>query len=346
MADIKRIGILTGGGDCPGLNPAIRGAVTRALDFGWEVIGFRKGWAGLVEDMARPLTLEDVDEIIDKGGTILGSSRTNPYKLEDGPKKCLETLAKHEVDALIAIGGDDTLSVAAKLWKLEQFPTVGVPKTMDNDLSGTDYTFGYDTAVQIAVDAVGRLRDTAKSHERCLVLEVMGRHAGWVAWATGLAGAADWIFVPEEKPDWEAMCNHLRELQVRGQNYAVIVASEGIELPVQTEEDGEKDAFGHVRLIKRGVAEFIANYVEEHVGMESRFAVIGHMQRGGSPTAFDRILGTRVGVAAADFLKAGKFGVMAALQGINVVPVDIEEASGVTKLVTPDLLELMHIFFK
>ncbi len=346
MADIKRIGVLTGGGDCPGLNPAIRGVVMRAFDYGWEVQGFRRGWAGLTEDIPTPLSIDIVDEIIDKGGTILGSSRTNPYKMEGGPELCLATLKRHNIDALVAIGGDDTLSVAAKLWNVEHFPTVGVPKTMDNDLSGTDYTFGYDTAVQIAVEAVGRLRDTAKSHERVLVLEVMGRHAGWVAWATGLAGAADWTLVPEEKPDWEAMAAHMRKLKARGQNYAIIVASEGIELPCDDNEDCELDAFGHKRLIKRGVGEYVATYLEEQTGMESRFAVIGHMQRGGPPTAFDRILGTRVGVAAADFLSQGKFGSMAALQGTEIVAVDISHASGVTKTVPQDCLELMRVFFK
>jgi len=299
-----RIGILTGGGDCPGLNPAIRGAVYRAFDYGDEVIGFEEGWKGLMEDIKRPLTLKDVEEIIGEGGTILFTSRTNPFKLESGPEKVVETLKKNNIDALIAIGGDDTLSVALELHKMG-IKVVGVPKTMDNDLSETDYTFGFFTSVEVAVDALNRLRDTAKSHKRIIVLEVMGREAGWVALYTGIAGGADWILIPEEKPDYDKMCEHLKK-KYEEKGYALVVVSEGIETP--SENKGEVDSFGHALLQKKGVHEYVADLISEKLGISTRSAIIGHIQRGGSPVVFDRILATRVGVKAVDMVHQGDFG--------------------------------------
>ncbi len=337
-----RIGILTGGGDCPGLNPAIRGAVYRAFDYGDEVIGFEEGWKGLMEDIKRPLTLKDVEEIIGEGGTILFTSRTNPFKLENGSEKVVETLKKNNIDALIAIGGDDTLSVALELHKMG-IKVVGVPKTMDNDLSETDYTFGFFTSVEVAVDALNRLRDTAKSHKRIIVLEVMGREAGWVALYTGIAGGADWILIPEEKPDYDKMCEHLKK-KYEEKGYALVVVSEGIETP--SENKGEVDAFGHALLQKKGVHEYVADLISEKLGISTRSAIIGHIQRGGSPVVFDRILATRVGVKAVDMVHQGDFGKMAAITGNNVLAVPLEDAVGKTKLVNEEWVKFMEIFKK
>lgn len=335
-----KIGILTGGGDCPGLNPAIRGVVYKASNFGDEVIAFEEGWKGAIEGKTKRLNIEDVEEIINKGGTIIYTSRTNPFATERGPEQVIENLKKFSIDALVAIGGDDTLGVALKLHKLN-VPVVGVPKTMDNDLSGTDFTFGFDTAVTVAVDAIERLRDTAKSHKRIIVLEVMGREAGWVALYTGLAGAADWTLLPEEKPDFDLMCDHLAKIYNR-KGYAVIVASEGTELPL--EEKGEVDQFGHTLLQKRGVGEFVADLISKKIGISTRCAVIGHVQRGGPPTVFDRILSTRVGVKAVEMIHAGEFGKMAAISGNKVIAVPLEDAIGKPKLVDKDWINFMKIF--
>jgi 6-phosphofructokinase 1 len=337
-----RIGILTGGGDCPGLNPAIRGVVYRAFDCGDEVIGFEEGWKGAMEDIKRPLTLKDVEEIEGVGGTILFTSRTNPFKLENGPEKVVETLKKNNIDALIAIGGDDTLSVALGLHKMG-IKVVGVPKTMDNDLSQTDYTFGFFTSVEVAVDALNRLRDTAKSHKRIIVLEVMGREAGWVALYTGIAGGADWILIPEEKPDYDKMCEHLKK-KYEEKGYALVVVSEGIEIP--TENTGEVDAFGHTLLQKKGVHEYVADLISEKLNISTRSAIIGHIQRGGPPVVFDRILATRVGVKAVDMIHQGDFGKMAAMAGDRVIAVPLEDAVGKTKLVDEEWVKFMEIFKK
>ncbi len=374
---VKRIGILTGGGDCPGLNGVIRAVTMRAVDYGWEVIGFRDGWRGVINNstMRKPLGIPDVEDILWQGGTILGSSRTNPYKVDKKTKewtrtkdvdKVLGTLEKRQIDALVAIGGDDTLSVAAKLFEEENVKTIGVPKTMDNDISETDYTFGYDTAVTIAVDALERLRDTARSHSRCIVLEVMGRHAGWVALATGIAGAADYILIPEvpkvpagaskakanqaRQAELERMIEYIMRLRKRGQKYALVVASEGFQLPEPEEsaQQGPKkvDAFGHELLKERGVGEQIADFIGAKTGMETRSVAIGHIQRGGAPTTFDRILSTRLGVAAADMVNDGKWGSMAALRGNRIVPVDIRKAVAKSKTVPADWYELARVFWK
>jgi phosphofructokinase-like protein len=337
-----KIGVLTGGGDCPGLNPAIRGVVFRALDFGDKIIGIEQGWKGIMEKIARPLTLNKVDEIINYGGTILFTSRTNPFSIEDGPERAIKNIEEMGLDALVAIGGDDTLGVASKLYEMG-VKVVGVPKTMDNDLSGTDFTFGFDTSVNVAIDALNRLRDTAKSHKRIIVLEVMGREAGWVALYTGIAGGADWTLIPEEKPDFEAICKHLKKDFDR-KGYALVVASEGTELPVDSKS--EIDQFGHKLLQKRGVAEYIANIIKEKTGIPTRSAVIGHMQRGGSPTAFDRMLGSRVGVKAVDMIHKGDFGKMAALRGNEIVSVPLKDATGKLKFVSKEWIDLLKVFLK
>ena len=337
-----RIAVLTGGGDCPGLNSAIRGIVYRAIDFGYDVIGFEEGWKGAIEGKTHKLSLTDVEEIVNQGGTILFTSRTNPFTVENGPDRIMENLKKFEIDALIAIGGDDTLGVALKLYQLG-VKVVGVPKTMDNDLSGTDFTFGFYTSVEVAVDALNRLKDTAKSHKRIIILEVMGREAGWVALYTGMAGGADWVLVPEEKPDFEAMCTHLmKDLERKG--YALVVVSEGVDISL--EEKGEVDQFGHTLLQKRGVGDFIADIISKKTGISTRSAVIGHIQRGGPPTVFDRMLALRTGVKAVDMIQNGEFGKMAALVGSEVTAVPLEDATSKLKLVGKNWLDLLRVFLK
>lgn len=341
----KNIGILTGGGDCPGLNPAIRGAVMRGLDHGFTFTAFLEGWRGLVEGKTRSLLLEDVQDIAKLGGTILKSSRTNPFKKEGAVEKCLQNLKKFKIDALIALGGEDTLGVATRLFEEHKVNTVGVPKTMDNDLSGTDYTFGFDTATSLAVEAAERLKDTGSSHLRIMVLEVMGRHAGWVALYAGIASAADWILLPEYEPDIEKMCAHLKVAHAR-KGVALVVASEGTELPQYKNMKQELDQFGHMLLKDRGVGEDLAKLIEKNTGLETRSAVIGHMQRGGPPSLFDRILGLRVGAAAADAVAAGNFGKMMAIKGTEVVAVPLKEATGQLKLVDDKWMKFAEVFWK
>lgn len=341
----KKIGILTGGGDCPGLNPAIRGCVLSAQDHGFECVGFLEGWKGLVEGNTMPLGLEDVREIVNKGGTILGTSRTNPFKKENGVKNCLDNFKKLGLDALVAMGGEDTLGVAGKLYKEHQVPVVGVPKTMDNDLSATDYTFGFDTAATVAVDAAERLRDTGRSHRRIMVLEVMGRHAGWVALFTALGSGADWVCLPEEPVDVGAMCGHLKKVHTKSK-VALVIASEAITIPGEQAAKEELDDFGHMLLKKRGVGERLSELIEKETKIETRTAVIGHIQRGGAPTLFDRILGIRVGVKAADLAAQKSFGQMVALKGDEVVGVSLEEATKQLKVVPEDWLKFSKIFFK
>jgi phosphofructokinase-like protein len=341
----KNVGILTGGGDCPGLNPAIRGAVMRGLDHGFTFTAFLEGWRGLVEGKTRTLTLEDVQDIAKLGGTMLKSSRTNPFKKEGAVQKCLDNLKKFKIDALIALGGEDTLGVATKLYEQHKVNTVGVPKTMDNDLSGTDFTFGFDTASSLAMDAAERLKDTGSSHLRIMVLEVMGRHAGWVALYTGIASAADWILIPEQEPDIEKMCAHLKKAHAR-KGFALVVASEGTELPQYKNVKQELDQFGHMLLKDRGVGSDLAKLIEEKTGIETRSAVIGHMQRGGPPSLFDRMLGLRVGAAAADAVQRGDFGKMMAVRGTEVVAVSLKEATGTLKVVTPEWMKFAEVFWK
>ena len=337
---MKKIGILTGGGDCPGLNPAIRGAVLRAAQLGFKCIGIREGWKGLMEGEGEPLTPDCVAEIVCAGGTILGTSRTNPYKKEGGVDKALKGFKKLGLDALIAMGGEDTLGVAAKLFAEHNTPVVGVPKTMDNDLSATDYTFGFDTAVTIAVDAAERLRDTGRSHRRIMLLEVMGRHAGWVALFTGIAAAADYVCLPERPVDVKDMAAKLNAAHA-AKKTALVVASEAIDLPGSEHRHKHIDEFGHEILKERGVAERLSEVIQKETGIETRAAVIGHIQRGGPPTLFDRILGTRVGVKAAELVAQGEFGAMVALRGNDVVPVSLREATAKLKTVTPQWLALL-----
>jgi len=341
----KKIGILTGGGDCPGLNPAIRGCVMRALDHGYECVGLLEGWRGLVEGKTMPVGLSEVQEIVGKGGTILGTSRTNPFKKEGAVEKCLANFKKLGLDALVAMGGEDTLGVAARFYKEHKSSVVGVPKTMDNDLSATDYTFGFDTSTTIAVDAAERLRDTGRSHRRIMVLEVMGRHAGWVALFTAIASAADWVCLPEEPVDVAAMCEHIKKAHSR-KGTALVITSEAVDLPGSQAKAKTIDDFGHEILKDRAVGERITELIQSKTGIETRSAAIGHIQRGGPPTLFDRILGTRVGVAAADLVGKGQFGLMVALKGNDIVPVSLEEATAKLKTVSSDWLKLAKVFFK
>lgn len=337
-----KIGMLTGGGDCPGLNPAIRGAVLRLLDYGDEIIGFKQGWKGLVEGITEPLTLERVEGIIDQGGTILRSSRTNPFAKgkEDQLHAVLNNIKSFELDALIALGGEDTLGVASKLFTLHGVKTVGVPKTMDNDLDMTDYTFGFDSAASVALDNIDRIRDTARSHDRVIVVEVMGRHAGWVALWSAIAGAADWVFIPEIKPDLNALAAHLKKIYARGKTYGIVVVSEGVEIPgAEKDEMAPLDAFGHHQLGDVGIGPQLAREIEARTGFPTRHVVLGHIVRGGSPTLFDRILGTRVGIEAAELVHRGEFGMMVAIQGTEIVSVPIQDAVKRWKLVPESLYE-------
>jgi ATP-dependent phosphofructokinase / diphosphate-dependent phosphofructokinase len=337
-----KFGVLTGGGDCPGLNPAIRAVVLRALKFGDSTIGFLDGWKGVRDGRTRPLGPKDVEEILWRGGTILGSSRTNPFAKPEDAQKVLDQLTQQGLDALIAIGGDDTLSAARELYRRGK-PVVGVPKTMDNDVSGTDWTFGFHSATAVAVDALERLRDTANSHHRAIVLEVMGRNAGWVALATGIAGGADATLVPEEPYDEESVMRRVRAA-VKARGYALVVTSEGIDLGARRGSAGAKDDFGHELLREREVGAELARRIQESTGVETRSAQIGHIQRGGSPELFDRLLATRLGAYAVDLARAGRFGEVAVLRGEKIAGIPLDEAVGTSKIVTPDWLDLAHTF--
>ncbi len=344
---MTRIGVLTGGGDVPGLNAAIRAVTRRSLEYGFDVYGIRNGWAGLVENQMDPLSMKSVSGILHVGGTMLGSSRTNPFKRPEDLQKALATIRTAGLDAIVAIGGEDTLGVAERLHREHGIPVSGCPKTMDNDVWGTDYCIGFDTATTTVSDALDKLHTTASAHHRALVVEVMGRHAGWVAVVGGLAGGADFIVIPEVPCTVAKMCEHLRRRYAMGKRFSIIVVSEGAHLAdLPTEEElGETDAFGHVRLDRRGLAETVANEVERQTGFETRAVVLGHLQRGGSPTVFDRLLATRVGVRAADMIKEGKYGYMAALQGNKIVDVPLTEAMSKMKTVDPALYQLAEVFY-
>jgi ATP-dependent phosphofructokinase / diphosphate-dependent phosphofructokinase len=344
-----RIGILTGGGDCPGLNAVIRAVARRSLDRGYEVVGIREGWLGLVEGLLQPLDYRAISGILPRGGTIIGTSRTNPYKREGGVERVLATAEAERLEALVVIGGEDTLGVAARLYAEHGFPVVGVPKTIDNDLSGTDYTFGFDTAVWIATEAIDRLHTTAESHNRVMVVEVMGRQTGWIAVMSGIAGGADAILIPEHPITVEEACAELRRRHERGKDFSIVVVSEGYELTYESGErravtqEVETDQFGHVRL--GGVGEALARDIEERTGYETRVTVLGHVQRGGSPTPRDRILATRFGLKAADLVEDRRFGRMAALRGDAIVDVSLEDATRELKRVPPDWYETARAFF-
>ena len=339
-----RIGVLTGGGDCPGLNAVIRALVRRGeREYGHEFIGIRHGWRGLVEDQTMSLSVASTRGILHRGGTILGTSRTNPYKGEgDSVDAVKATMVRNGIDALVAIGGEDTLGVAMKLGD-DGVNAVGVPKTIDNDLSATDVTFGFDTAVQIAVDAVDRLHTTAESHDRVMVVEVMGRHAGWIALWTGIGGGADIVLVPEEPFDIDDVCARLQRRHGDGANFSIVVVSEGatpaegtLVLQVQ-----KVDEFGHVRL--GGIGNLIAPEIESRTGFETRVTVLGHVLRGGTPTAFDRLLATRFGLEAAAAVNDGDFGTMVALRGTDIVRVPLADAVRELKTVPPALLDSMKV---
>jgi phosphofructokinase-like protein len=345
-----KIGILTGGGDCPGLNAVIRAIVRKSIQYGWESVGIENGWKGLVDIDTVPLNIEAVSGILQKGGTILGTSRTNPYKIDNGEKLVFENAEKVGLDALVAIGGEDTLGVAGKLANAG-FKVVGVPKTIDNDLSGTDYTFGFDTAVNIAMDAIDRIHTTAESHNRVMIVEVMGRHAGWIAMHSGIAAGADLILIPEKEILFEDILNMVKSRSERGRKFSIIVVAEGAKLSKSDQDEGsyviqdtKLDAFGHVRL--GGIANILADLIESRTGIESRATILGHIQRGGSPTAYDRVLGTRFGVYAVEMIKNKKFGRMAALKGTEIKDIPIIDAVSKLKTVDEKFYETARVFFK
>ncbi len=338
------MGVLTGGGDCPGLNAVIRAVGRRVMLGGHELVGVLEGWKGLVEGLFEPLGPREVSGLLPRGGTIIGTTRTNPYKLDGGVDRVLEQFRSAGLDALVAIGGEDTLGVAARLYEEQQFPVVGVPKTIDNDLSATDYTFGFDTAVWIATEAIDRLHTTAESHNRVMVVEVMGRHTGWIAVMSGIAGGADMIFIPEQPIPIDEACERLRQRHERGKDFSIVVVSEGYELEGLA-DDEEVDQFGHVRLSERGVGAALANAIEERTGFETRVTVLGHVQRGGSPTPRDRILATRYGLKAADLVEEQKFGRMAALHGDRIVDVPLADATAQLKTVASDWYDVARAFF-
>ena len=341
-----RVGMLTGGGDCPGLNAVLR-AVTRKGErhYGDDLVGFRDGWRGVIENLTMPVSVERLRGTLPRGGTILGSSRTNPYKVEGGVDRVRDTLSSLGVDALVAIGGEDTLGVAAKL-AAEGVPVVGVPKTIDNDLSATELTFGFDTALQVATDAIDRLHTTAESHHRNLVVEVMGRHAGWIALHSGVAGGADVILIPERPFDIDVVCRLIRRRHERGRYFAIVVAAEGatpLEGTMETIAGTGVDEFGHARL--GGIGQRLEREIEQRTGYETRTTVLGHVQRGGTPTAFDRVLATRLGVAAVDAASEGRFGTMAALRGQRIELVPLGEAVAELRTVPPEDYEAASAFF-
>jgi phosphofructokinase-like protein len=340
-----RIGVLTGGGDCPGLNAVIRAVVRKGEGiYGHQIIGFRHGWRGVMDDEAVDLTIAGTRGLVHRGGTILGTSRTNPVKTENGMERVRQTLDRDRINALIVIGGEDTLGVAAALAR-DGVPAVGVPKTIDNDLSATDFTFGFHTAVQIATDAIDRLHTTAESHDRVMVVEVMGRHAGWIATYAGIAGGADIVLVPEQPFDIGEVCDRIEHRHRQGSNFSIVVVAEGA-VPAEGAialQSGDVDEFGHVRL--GGISNVVAGAIEQHTGYETRVTILGHVLRGGTPTAYDRVLATRLGVAATDAVQAGEFGTMVALHGARIERVPIDDALRELKTVDPELVDVASVFF-
>ncbi|UCC75679.1 MAG: 6-phosphofructokinase [Anaerolineales bacterium] len=343
-----RIGILTGGGDVPGLNAAIRAVARRAFDYGWEVYGIYDGWKGLRDGIIAPLSGKEVSGILHKGGTILGSSRTNITKRPEDMEQSVAHVRKFGLDAIVAIGGDDTLGVCAELVK-QGVPAVGIPKTMDNDVYGTDHCIGFNTAVTTVADALDKLHTTAESHHRIIIVEVMGRYTGWVAVMGGLAGGADYILIPEKPATIDELSEHIQYRWERGKKFSIVVVAEAAKISdVRADEEEaarQTDEFGHIRLDRRGLASTLATVLEERTGFETRFVVLGHVQRGGSPTVFDRVLATRLGVRAADLIKEGKFGYMAAMQGSRVVAVPLQEVANRKREVDEDLCALAQMFY-
>ena len=341
-----KIGALTGGGDCPGLNAVIRAVVRTNSNRGGTTLGFLEGWRGLVENNYVELTAKGTDDIIARGGTILGSSRTNPFKDESSIQQVLETIQATGIDALIAIGGDDTLGVAHRLNAEHGVNTIGIPKTIDNDLSSTDVTFGFDTSINVVMEAVARLRTTAASHRRVMVIETMGRHAGWITCFSGISTAADYFLIPEEKPDLDHMCELLKQRREQGKMYGIVIVSEGVELPQAdgfVTQDGDVDEFGHVKL--GGVGEIIAELIERRTGIETRVVTLGHLQRGGAPSAYDRVLGTRLGVHATRLVHDGQFGQMVSLRGTRITSVDLGDAVGEMRTLESEFMDEAREFF-
>ncbi len=340
------IGILTGGGDCPGLNAAIRAVTRRSIDsYGSKVIGIHNGWAGLINGETEPLSLYAVSGILHRGGTILGTSRTNPMKNGEDVARIKENIKKFELDAVVAIGGEDTLGAAAQLNE-QGLPMVGLPKTIDNDIVGTEYTFGFDTAVSIATDAIDRLHTTAESHHRVMVIEVMGRHTGWIALNAGTAGGADCILIPEDPVEMSYICDLVKGRKQRGKTFSLVVVAEGF-VPHDADkfvvQDEQLDEFGHVRL--GGIGHLIGAQIENLTGIETRVTILGHIQRGGSPTPYDRVLATRYGVAAADLIHKGEFGRMVALQASRIESIPLSDIVGKIRNVDLDLYETAKVFF-
>ncbi len=340
-----RFGVLTGGGDCPGLNAVIRAIVRKGIDIhGHEIVGFRDGWRGPLESEYEELTIESTRGILPRGGTILGTSRTNPFKRDDGPEMIRETMSELGLDGLIAIGGEDTLGAGNRLHAELGLNLIGVPKTIDNDIGATDVTFGFDTALQVATEAIDRLHTTAESHHRVMVVEVMGRHAGWIALYSGIAGGGDVILIPEQPFDVEQVCNLIRRRHARGRFFSIVVAAEGAMPKEGTMElaAGETDEFGHVRL--GGIGHRLEQEIEGRTGFETRAVVLGHIQRGGTPTAYDRVLATRFGVAAVDAADAGRWGMMPALRGAKIELVALAEAVAELRTVTPEEFAFAEAF--
>lgn len=340
---LERIGVLTGGGDCPGLNPTIRAIARKADKEGISVVGIKNGWQGLIQNDAEELNLRSVSGILPKGGTILGTSRTNPYKEPANVEKVKNNFKAMGLDALIAIGGEDTLGIALKLYE-DGMKLVGVPKTIDNDLSCTDFTFGFDTAINIATEAIDRLHTTAESHHRIMVVEIMGRHAGWIATYAGIAGGADMILIPEVPVDMNEVVRGIKKRHERGKDFSIVVVAEGARLKGEEFlKTDKKDAFGHVLL--GGIGHQIGQILEKETGYETRVTVLGHIQRGGTPSAFDRVLATRFGVKAVELVLKGAFGKMVALRGNEIVSVPLKDAVGTLKTVDMGLYEIAKIFF-
>jgi 6-phosphofructokinase 1 len=339
-----RIGVLTGGGDCPGLNAVIRGVTRRGIiSYDYDVLGIKNGWKGLIDGDVEPLGLYAVSGILHRGGTILGTSRTNPTKDQDDLLRVRDNLQRYEIDAVIAVGGDDTLSAALALHK-EGIKVVGIPKTIDNDIKGTDYTFGFNTAVSIVTEAIDRLHTTAESHHRIMVVEVMGRHSGWIAVMSGIAGGADYIIIPEVPYDLEKICQALKKRHEK-KKFSIVVVAEGAQSATGelVSQSDRVDEFGHIRL--GGIGQIVGDKIEELTGIETRVTILGHVQRGGSPTAYDRILATRFGVRAVDAVKKKQFGKMVALRAEEIIMVNLEEAVLESKTVDMKLYEIAKIFF-
>jgi len=341
-----KVACLTGGGDCPGLNAVIRALVRTIHNHGGETIGLLEGWRGAIEGNFIELDPMKTDEILHLGGTILGSSRTNPYKDETLVQKIVDTFHRLKLDALVAIGGDDTLGVASKLYSDYKLPTIGCPKTIDNDLSSTDFTFGFDTCLNTVMDAVDKLRTTAESHRRVMVVEVMGRHAGWITCFSGIACAADAIMVPEDEVDLKEVCDRLKRRRAEGKKYGIVMVSEGASLKGQNlvTKDAEIDDFGHVKL--GGIGARVAKIIEKETGIETRDVTLGHLQRGGSPSAYDRVLGTRLGIHAGRLAIKKDFGKMVALRGLHIVAVPLAEAVGTMRTLYPEFMDEANEFLK